>query len=116
MKSWKNSLYAQIIYMAGIGLGLLLAPKMVSGMLPIGSVEEIWVRVLGLLALVLCFYYYSAIRENAIWFAKASYLGRYVFCLGFAVLGYSYELPVLVALAVFEALLATWTWWSLRGA
>lgn len=114
MKNWKTSLYVQIIYMAGMGLGLSLTPQLVADLLPIGTVSEIWVRIVGILALVLCIYYYSAIRQDSVWFARASWKGRYFFCSGLALAGYVYDLPLVIGLAVLEALLATWTFWSLR--
>ena len=97
-----------------MGIGLSLTPQLLADMLPIGTVTEIWVRIVGILALVLCIYYYTAIRQNSVWFARASWIGRYVFCAGLALAGYFYDLPVIIGLAVLEALLATWTLWSLK--
>ena len=79
MKNWKTSLYGQIIYMAGVGLGLLAIPQMLSTLLHLGPVSEIWVRIVGVLALLLCYYYWQGIRNESVWFAKASCIGRYFF-------------------------------------
>jgi len=67
--------------MVGIGAGFLLMPQVLSSLLGLGPTEEIWVRVLGVLSLVFASYYYAAIQNEAIWFAKASIAGRYVFVL-----------------------------------
>ena len=115
MKSWKTSLYAQIIYMAVTGAGLLAAPQLLSDLLHIGPVAEIWVRLLGLLAILLCLYYYQAIQNDARWFAQVSSYGRFFFTGGFALLAWFFNVPVLIALAALEFLLAVWTWRSLAN-
>ena len=115
MNSWKTSLYAQIIYMAVTGAGLLATPQLLSDLLHIGPVAEIWVRLLGLLAMLLCLYYYQAIQNDARWFAQVSSYGRFFFTAGFALLAWFFNVPVLIALAALEFLLAVWTWRSLAN-
>lgn len=109
MQNWKTSLYAQIAYMAGMGLGLLAMPGLIASMLNLGPATEVWVRVIGLLALMLCLYYYGAIQNDARWFAQNSVYGRYFFCTGLVLLGLAFHLPMLMALAAVEAGLAVWT-------
>ena len=96
-----------------MGLGLSLAPQSLADLLPFGPVEEIWVRITGLVAFVLCFYYYAGIKHNAAWFARASCTGRYFFTACLALTGYLYELPIFIVLAILEASLAVWTQWAL---
>lgn len=95
--------------MAGMGAGLLFMPGFVTTLLHLGPAEEVWIRVVGLLAFVLCVYYYAAIRNEALWFARVSVWGRYGFCVALAILGLVFGLPMLIALAVLEAGLAVWT-------
>ena len=116
MQNWKTSLYAQIAYMAGMGLGLVFMPGLIASMLHLGTAEELWVRVVGLLALVLCLYYYGAIQQDARWFAQASTYGRYGFCAALALLGMLFHLPMLIVLALVEAGLAVWTHVALKQA
>lgn len=115
MKNWKTSLYVQIILMLGMGLGLSLAPQTLANLIHLGSVNEIWVRVTGLVAFVLCLYYYTAIKHNAAWFARVSCTGRYFFTACLALTGYLYQLPVFIVMAILEASLAIWTQWSLSN-
>ena len=109
MKNWKTSLYVQIAYMAGMGLGLLFTPALLTSIFHLGPAEEVWVRVTGLLALVLCGYYYAAIKNEALWFARASVWVRYGFCASLAALALLFGVPMLIAFAVLEAGLAVWT-------
>ncbi len=114
MKNWQNSLYGQIAYMALTGTGFLLMPKLVTSLLQLGPAEEIWIRVVGLLALLLCTYYYAAVKNEALWFARASVWGRYGFCIALSALGLMFGLPMLLAVAALDAGLAIWTHWTLN--
>jgi hypothetical protein len=109
MKNWQTSLYGQIAYMAFTGTGFLLMPQFVTGLLHLGAAEEVWIRVVGLLALLLCTYYYAAIKNESLWFAHASVWGRYGFCVALSALALMFGLPMLIAVAGLEAGLAVWT-------
>ena len=109
MKNWQTSLYGQIAYMAFTGAGFLLMPQMVAGLLHLGPAEEVWIRVVGLVALLLCTYYYAAIKNEALWFARTTVWGRYGFCLALSGLALMFGLPMLIAVAALEAGLAVWT-------
>lgn len=109
MKNWQNSLYGQIAYMALTGTGFLLMPKIVTSVLQLGPAEEVWIRVVGLLALLLCIYYYAAIKNEAIWFARTSVWARYGFSAALTALALIFGLPMLIAVAALDTGLAVWT-------
>ena len=112
-KNCKNSLFGQIAYMAGTGAGFLFMPGFVTSTLHLGPSEVVWIRVVGALALLLCSYYYAAIQNEALWFARASVWGRYGFVLALVVLAYVFGLPMLAGVGVVEGLLVIWTQVSL---
>ena len=114
MKNWQTSLFGHIAYMALTGAGFVLMPKLVTTMLHLGPAEEVWIRVVGVLALLLCTYYYAAIKNDAIWFAKASVWGRYGFCLSITILALLFDVPMLIGVAALECGLAVWTHTTLR--
>jgi hypothetical protein len=116
MNNWKNALYGQMAYMIGMGLSFLFIPNLFLSLVGLPETDEIWIRILGLLALVLNMYYYNAIRHNTVTFARASMWGRLIFCAGIAVLAVLFSLPIIIAFAAFEAGLALWTMWTLRQA
>ncbi len=113
MKNWQTSLYGHIAYVAFTGAGLLLMPKVVTTLLNLGPSEEVWIRVVGAMALLFCLYYYAAIKNDAQWFARISVWGRYFFCTMLVVLALVFEIPMLIGLAAVETGLAAWTHWSL---
>lgn len=109
MANWKTSMYAQIVYMAGMGLPFLLAPNMMLPMLGLEPTNEIWIRVLGMLVLALVVYYTLSIREDNTAFARASVRGRLIFCVGLTGLALVYNQYIFILFAVLEAGLAVWT-------
>jgi hypothetical protein len=115
MKNATNSMYAQIAYMVGMGVGLLLMPNFVLDLFGISTPTDGWVRVVGALALVLALEYYLMVKVENIDFYKGSVWGRYLFCAILAVLvtmGYL-DKPVYL-FAIAEAGLALWTQLSLK--
>ena len=109
MSDWKNSMYAQIAYMAGMGLAFLFAPNILLPLLGLEPTSEIWIRILGMLVLALTFYYWTALNQNQISFARVSVWGRLAFCAGLAILGVMFGQYIFIGFAVLEAGLALWT-------
>ena len=114
MKNTVNSMYVQIAYMVLTGVGLVFMPNTVLSVLGMQPVDDVWIKVLGLLALVLSYYYWVMTRNQVVSFIRASIWGRYAFCAGliaFVLLNQSEK--ALLLLVVPEAALATWTMLSL---
>jgi hypothetical protein len=115
MKNAINSMYAQLLYMLGMGLGLLLVPNFILSVFGVSPTNEGWIRIVGALALALTVEYYFMIKQQNANFFWGTIWGRYFFC-GLLVilvaLGYV-EKPVLI-FAVLEAGLAVWTHFSLK--
>ena len=109
-------MYAQVIYMAGMGLPFLFAPNMMLPLLGLEPTEEIWIRVLGMLVLALTVYYTLSIRQDNIAFARASVMGRLIFCVGLSALALVYAQHIFILFAVLEAGLAIWTHRTLPAA
>ncbi len=115
MQKTYASMYGQMIYVLLSGLALLFIPNVLLTLFGFEPTHEIWIRVLGMLVLVLTIYYYHMARygnDPVVW---ATVLGRLFFCGGlvvFVVLGLAK--PTLIGFAVAETGLALWTWWELR--
>jgi hypothetical protein len=103
------------VYVALTGMGLILAPNLILGLFGFAPTDEIWVRVLGSLALVLGFYYWACGTADAKAFFRATIPGR----IGFAalcvalVLAAGAPLPLL-AFGIVDVLGAAWTRSALR--
>jgi hypothetical protein len=105
------------LYMAAVGLLLVLAPTLPLAIfgLPEAGVE--WVRILGLLVLILGFYYQTLARHEVGAFFEASVRMRsavpFVF-VAFAWMGW--VKPILILFGLGDLLGAIWTWSALRRA
>jgi EamA domain-containing membrane protein RarD len=109
MKNWHTSFYAQLAYMAPMGLGFLFQPNLVLSTLGLEPTQEPWIRLVGLLALVLTYYYFNAVRTDSADFARASVSGRLFFCAGLAIVAAQFDMKILFVFVVIEAALAIWT-------
>lgn len=117
MKNVTNSMYAQFGYMIIAGGGFLFMPNFVLSIFGMQPVDDVWIRVLGLLALVFATYYLTMIQNSVIPYFRASVWGRYLFCGGlaaFVLLGIG-EKP-LILFAAAEGGLAVWTHLAMKRA
>jgi hypothetical protein len=105
-----TSILGQMVYVIISGLQLLFVPNFLLGMFGIAPTSEIWIRVLGMLVLVLSIYYYAIYKKGDKEIVRATVQGRLLFCAGlvmFVILGMAP--PVLIGFAVAETGLALWS-------
>ncbi|MBI5934011.1 MAG: hypothetical protein HY867_09910 [Chloroflexi bacterium] len=116
MKKSSTSLLVFGVYLVGMGFGLLFAPNMVLGILGFPATDEVWPHVVGLLALVLAFYYITAARADLRTFARATVPARIAVFIGFAaftLMGLAG--PIMILLGAVDLLGALWTGWALKA-
>ena len=103
------------IYLLIAGLGFMLMPNMPLGLLGFEPVTQPWIRVVGLLLLILSYYYTRAarheMREFLLWTAQARACVMLVFLL-FVILGWA-KAPLLL-FGVIDLAAAIWTFWALK--
>ena len=103
------------IYLLVIGLGFLFLPNTMLGLFGVAPTSEPWLRVVGMLLLVLAFYYIMTARqENKPFYALTvpARIGVVVVLVALALLQIG---PIqLVLFASLDLLGAIWTWWALR--
>lgn len=110
-----TSMLGQMAYVIISGLQLLFVPNFLLGMFGIAPTSEIWIRVLGMLVLVLSIYYYAIYKSNNKEIVRATVQGRLLFCAGlvmFVILGMAP--PVLIGFALAETGLALWSLSEIR--
>jgi hypothetical protein len=110
MSTAAKSLLVFAVYLIGMGLGLVIAPNLVLGSLGFPPVTDVWSRVVGVLALLLAFYYAQAARAEFRPFMRWTVYARiatFVFFLGFVVAGLAG--PMLIALGALDLAAALWT-------
>ena len=83
MNKTSTSLLVFGMYLTGMGFGLLFAPNLVLSILGFPLTDEVWPHVVGLLALVLAFYYASAARTDLRTFARWTVPARIAVFVGF---------------------------------
>jgi hypothetical protein len=114
-KNYYKSLLGQVAYVIISGLQLLFIPNFLLATFGLEPTSEIWIRVLGMLVLVLSFYYYAMYKNGGKEVVRATVQGRLLFCAGlvmFVLLGMAK--PVLIFFAVVETGLALWTLSEIR--
>lgn len=92
------------------GVGLMLTPAMLLGLFGIAAPTEIWVRVLGVLAIVVGFYYISCAFRNDTQFFRATVPGRFLFAGLTLLLVIAFGAPwQILAFATVDVVGALWT-------
>ena len=103
------------IYLGISGLSFVLIPNTVLPMFGFSTTTEVWIRVVGLLAVILGMYFMYSVRHDDRVFFRATVFGRVLFCTGvvaFALLGLGS--PMLIVFGLIDLAGAAWTWLSLR--
>jgi hypothetical protein len=105
------------LYAVATGIGLTLVPDLVLSPLGIPAPTEIWIRMVGALAVPLGYYYWACGRANAVAFFHASVRGRMVFAALLVLLVAGFAAPVqLLLFAGIDLAGAAWTAYGLRAA
>jgi hypothetical protein len=103
-------------YMAVTGLGFLLIPNILLTLFGFPTTDEPWIRVVGLLVLILAFYYIQAARQEVDPLFRWSLYCRpaaFVVFASFVLLGLAK--PMLILFGVIDLLGALWTGLALRS-
>ena len=115
MKNATTSILVFGIYVVLAGLVFLLVPNIVLGVFGLPAANEVWIRVLGIVAVALGLYYIQASRENNRAFYAMTIWGRVVFAVGVIVLAFTTPNHLqLILFAVIDLAGAGWTWYASR--
>ena len=110
-----RSLQAFGLYLCLLGPGLLIAPGPVLAPFGLAAPQEVWVRVAGVLAVVVGAYYLIAARHEIVPLMQASVVARFGVLVAFAGLVLlAGAPPVLVVFGLVDAAAAVWTALALR--
>jgi hypothetical protein len=105
------------IYLAVLGVTLMTVPNLLLGVFGLPTTQEVWIRVVGMLVLILGIYCLQAARHEWDGFIRTSVPVRMsviAFFAAFVLAGLVSPLLLLFGVADFAA--AAWTWLALRGA
>lgn len=110
MSRASKSLFAFAIYVIVAGVAFLAVPNQVIALLQLPSAPAGWVRVVGLLALVIGAYDLVAARADFLAYVRASVYVRFGFAAGVILLFVTREMPAtILPLAAIDAIGAIWT-------
>jgi hypothetical protein len=109
------SSFAWGLYLMVAGSGFLFIPNVLLPLFGLPTTTEVWIRVIGLLVVILGYYYIHCARTNAMPFIQITVPGRIVFALGLvALVLMGFSAPGLIMIGVVDTLGAMWTWRALR--
>jgi len=110
-----RSVFVFSIYLFILGSILVAVPNRLLSLFGLPHTGEVWIRVVGMLAVVLGFYYLTAARRELTPFFRATVFGRLavlIFFIAFVLAGFAP--PILILFGVIDALGAVWTAVALR--
>ena len=115
MSKAAKSILAFGIYVALLGLGLLLDPNTSLTMFGFPPTEEPWIRLAGILLLILSYYYIQAARnEVTIFFQWTVHARPCVVVIFSAMVALGLAKPILILSGCIDLLGAIWTGLALR--
>ena len=102
-------------YLVLVGIGFMIAPHQLLSLFGLSAGDDIWIRMVGLLASIIGVYYLLVVRAQLVLFYGWTVPIRYVaavFMLSMYLLG-KVGYPILLFAAI-DAIAATWTWVELK--
>ena len=104
------------LYLVVLGLVLLTVPNLFLKTFGLPETDEVWIRVVGMVVLLLGYYYSGAARHELTSFFRFTVHARSavpLFLIAFVVLGFAP--PILILFGVIDAAAAAWTALALRA-
>jgi hypothetical protein len=110
-----RSLFIFGLYVVAIGAALTFVPDLLLRVVKLPPVTDGWIRMVGVLSLVIGAYDIVAARNNLDPYIRASVPVRFAFVLACIALVLTHVMPMqLLMFAAVDAISATWTWLALR--
>ncbi|MFC2079816.1 hypothetical protein ACFLSZ_07530 [Candidatus Bipolaricaulota bacterium] len=115
MSKAARSLFVFGIYLIVLGLFLLIAPNTLITFFGLPAVNDVWIRVVGMLLVLLAYYDIQAARKNLADFVRWSVVARLSVIVFFAVFVIlNLVKPILLLFGAVDFAAAMWTYLALR--
>lgn len=115
MTNAAKSVYFFGFYLYVVGLTLLFIPNLFLSTLQIPATNEVWIRVAGLLAFLIGFYYHQSGAANLVQFFKFTIPTRILVFIVFTIFVLlKYVSPVLIGIGAVDLAGAVWTYLALK--
>ena len=115
MSAAAKSLFVFAVYLSALGIILIAVPNILLSLFGIQPTGEVWIRVVGMLVLILAVYYVRMAKSEVTEFFWISVYVRAavpIFFTAFVLLGYVE--PVLILFGIVDLAGALWTWCELK--
>lgn len=104
-------------YLGASGLGFFAAPRVLLPLLGLAAPSEVWIRVVGILTMILSMYFIYCAQPGQRRFFQATVIARVMFFSGVGVLVLAgLAPPILLAFGLVDLAGAAWTQIALRAA
>lgn len=116
MSKAARSVYVFSFYLFALGIVLIAVPNLLLTTFGMEETREVWVRIVGMLVLILGYYYNGAARQGLTTFFRWTVHARLAvlaFLIAFVALGFAP--PVLIVFGAIDAAAAGWTAAALRA-
>lgn len=110
-----RSIQVWSIYVLVVGAGLAVIPNRILSTLDVPETDEVWIRVLGVVVVLLALYYWDAARNETRNLFVASVLGRVFVVASLLVFWLTGEPWQLLLFAAIDAAGALWTFSALKA-
>ena len=111
-----RSIFVFGVYLVAVGLGLVALPNILLALLRFPASHEIWPRVVGVIALVLAYYYLQAARHELAAFFRWTVTARVAVFVAFVAFVLCGLAPApLALLGAVDLAAAVWTVLALRA-
>lgn len=111
MSAAAKTIYYFGFYLYAVGLTLIFVPNLLLGTLKMPETHEVWIRVVGVLAFCLGYYYHRSGANNDLAFVRLTVPTRmFVFLCFLVFVLMEYVSAVLVIFGTIDLLGAAWTW------
>ncbi len=115
MSKGAMSVFVFSIYLYLLGLVLVITPDTLLGVFGFPETDNLWIRVVGMLVIILGFYYSHATRAELRPFFVWTVIGRssvLLFFIAFVIAGLAP--PALILFGVIDFAAAVWTFFAMR--
>lgn len=110
-----KSIYYFSIYLFVVGLTLVFMPNIFLTTLQMPETNEVWIRVVGLLAFVIGFYYNRAGATNLQSFFGLTIPARVIVFISFVLFALmKWVSPIIIGIGVIDLAGALWTWMAMK--
>lgn len=115
MSAAAKSVYYFAFYLYLVGLTLIFVPNFLLTTMKMPATSEVWIRIVGVLAFCIGYYYHQLSKHNYQQFFKYTVHARVMVFIVFVIFVLlKYVSPVLIGFGIIDLLGAAWTWSALR--